>query len=161
MSDKAKVTSVTVEESVSQSRIVLRDVATAYEGTGKSSLNNPAKMHRVLWDAVYADSPNEQFAMCTLSTNLTLQKIIVIGVGGLASCSVDVRRIFQAALLDNAAAIVLAHNHPSGNPEPSREDIRITRQISEAGKLLNVNVVDHIIMTGCDSYTSLVERGVL
>ena len=83
-----------------------------------------------------------------------------ISVGGLASSIVEPRQVFKTAILANAAAIILAHNHPSGNPEPSREDIRITRQLVEAGKLMGVPVHDHLIIAET-GHTSLAERGLM
>ena len=70
-----------------------------------------------------------------------------ISRGGITATFVDVRNIMQGALLTNATAMVLAHNHPSGNTRPSKEDDRITNQIIKAGELLNIRVLDHIIFT--------------
>ncbi len=66
-------------------------------------------------------------------------------VGGLAASVVEPRQVFKAAILANAASVIVCHNHPSGNPEPSREDIRIIRQLVEAGKLMGIPVLDHVI----------------
>jgi DNA repair protein RadC len=81
-------------------------------------------------------------------------------VGGLSSSVVEPRQIFKTAMLANAAAIILAHQHPSGNPEPSQEDIKITRQLTEAGEIMGIPVHDHLIITESD-FTSLAERGVI
>jgi DNA repair protein RadC len=81
-------------------------------------------------------------------------------VGGLSSSVVEPRQIFKTAILANAAAVILAHQHPSGNPEPSREDIQITRQLVEAGNIMGISVHDHLIITESD-FTSLTERGVI
>ena len=70
-----------------------------------------------------------------------------ISKGGITATFVDVRNIMQGALLTNATAMVLGHNHPSGNTRPSKEDDRITNQIIKAGELLNIRVLDHIIFT--------------
>jgi DNA repair protein RadC len=70
-----------------------------------------------------------------------------LSTGGITATCVDVRNIMQAALLTNATAMVLAHNHPSGSTRPSREDDKITNQVVKAGQLLNIQVVDHIIYT--------------
>jgi DNA repair protein RadC len=83
-----------------------------------------------------------------------------VSIGGLAASIVEPRQIFKTAILANAAALILAHQHPSGNPEPSREDIRITRQLVEAGKIMGIPIHDHLIITD-SQYTSLAERGVL
>lgn len=83
-----------------------------------------------------------------------------ISEGGLAASIVEPRAVFRHAVLDNAAAIVCLHNHPSGNPEPSREDIRVTAQLADAGRLMGIPVHDHIIVAG-KGYTSLAEKGYL
>jgi DNA repair protein RadC len=67
------------------------------------------------------------------------------------------REIFKFAIENSSASIILIHNHPSGNLEPSNEDILITKKLVEAGKILNIEVLDHIIVGG-NSFTSLVER---
>jgi DNA repair protein RadC len=81
-------------------------------------------------------------------------------VGTLNSSLVHPREIFKTALANNSANIILMHNHPSGNSEPSHEDISITRKISDAGKLLEIQIFDHIIIAG-NSYTSFVEKRLL
>jgi len=78
----------------------------------------------------------------------------------LAASIVEPRAVFKQAILDNAAAVICLHNHPSGNLEPSREDIRITRQLVDAGKLMGIPVHDHLIIAG-RQHTSLAERGVM
>ncbi|RME82188.1 MAG: JAB domain-containing protein [Caldilineae bacterium] len=78
--------------------------------------------------------------------------------GSLNSAHVRVGELFKEAIRRNAAAIILAHNHPSGDPTPSPEDIALTRQIIEAGNLLNVQVLDHVIL-GRQTWVSLKERG--
>lgn len=108
----------------------------------------------------FNDRDREEFLVCLLDTANTLIGLSCVSVGGLAASIVEPRQVFKIAILSNAAAIVLAHNHPSGNPEPSREDIRITRQLVEAGKLMGVPVHDHLILTD-HGYTSLAERGLL
>ena len=70
------------------------------------------------------------------------------------------REVFKTALVSNAAALVLIHNHPSGDPTPSSEDIAITRRLKEAGDLLGIKVMEHVIV-GTDGMVSLLERGVM
>ena len=81
-------------------------------------------------------------------------------VGGLVSSIVEPRAVFSAAINAHAASLILCHAHPSGNPEPSREDIRITRQLVECGKLMGIPIHDHLIIAE-NTYTSLVERGLM
>jgi DNA repair protein RadC len=80
--------------------------------------------------------------------------------GGLSGTVVDVRMIFQGALKANAHSIILSHNHPSGNQEPSKEDQDLTQKIKEGGKLLDIKLLDHIIMTK-DSFLSFMDKGYL
>ena len=79
-------------------------------------------------------------------------------VGSLNSAMIRVGEVFKEALKLNACAVIVVHNHPSGDPTPSPEDILVTKQIGEAGKLLDVDVVDHIII-GNGTYVSMRERG--
>jgi DNA repair protein RadC len=82
-----------------------------------------------------------------------------VSVGSLNQSIVHPREVFKTALLSSAAAIVLIHNHPSGDPTCSREDREITRRLKEAGDLLGIRVLDHVIVG--DSYFSFVESGLL
>lgn len=83
-----------------------------------------------------------------------------VSVGSLNQSIVHPREVFKTALVSNAAALVLVHNHPSGDPSPSSEDIAITRRLKEAGDLLGIKVLDHVIV-GTDGMVSLLERGVM
>ncbi len=106
------------------------------------------------------DLKKEVFKIVLLNTANVIVSDYTISEGGLASSIVEPRAIFQRAVLENAAAVICLHNHPSGNPEPSREDIRITRQLTEAGKLMGIPVHDHLIVAG-NGYTSMAERQLL
>lgn len=77
----------------------------------------------------------------------------LISEGGITDTTVDVRIILQAALLTNSVALVLAHNHPSGNLRPSRQDMEITKQVKEAAKLMRITVIDHLILTDAGYYS--------
>lgn len=83
-----------------------------------------------------------------------------ISEGGITETSADVRIILQAALLTNATAIILAHNHPSGKLCPSRQDIALTEQVKKAAEIMRITVIDHIILTD-DSYYSFADEGQL
>ena len=80
-------------------------------------------------------------------------------VGGISSCSVDIRSLFKHALLNNAEFVICVHNHPSGDPGPSREDEEITGRIRSAGALLGIELVDHIILGEGDAYYSFRDHG--
>ena len=77
----------------------------------------------------------------------------LISEGGITETSVDVRVILQAALLTNSVALVLAHNHPSGNLKPSRQNMGITKQVKNAAQLMRITVLDHLILTDAGYYS--------
>ncbi len=106
------------------------------------------------------DLKREIFKVVLLNTANVIIGDYTVSEGGLAASIVEPRAVFKQAVLDNAAAIICLHNHPSGNPEPSREDIRITRQLVEAGTLMGIPVHDHLIIAG-SQHTSLAERGLM
>ena len=106
------------------------------------------------------DLKQEIFKVVMLNTANIIIGDYTTSEGGLAASIVEPRAVFKQAILDNAAAVICLHNHPSGNPEPSREDIRITRQLVDAGKLMGIPVHDHLIIAG-RQHTSLAERGVM
>ncbi len=83
-----------------------------------------------------------------------------VSVGGLHSSIVHPREVFKTAVKRSAASIILAHNHPSGDPAPSREDIDITRRLVEAGRLMGIEVLDHVVI-GDNIYCSLKEKGLI
>lgn len=85
--------------------------------------------------------------------------IVEVYHGSLNTSQVRVGELFKAAIRRNAAAIIVVHNHPSGDPTPSPDDIAITRAIVQAGKLLDVDVLDHLVIGG-GRYISLKERGI-
>lgn len=103
------------------------------------------------------DELKEKFIIVCLNSANKIIKIETISVGSLNSSVVHPREIFKAAIENSSASIILIHNHPSGNPEPSNEDIAITKKMVEAGKILDIPVFDHLIIAG-NNYTSFVER---
>ena len=120
---------------------------------------SPADVAPILIE-YFRDKDREEFIIVLLTTANTILGLSQISVGGLAASIVEPRQVFKVAILANAAGIICSHNHPSGNVEPSREDIRITRQLVEAGRLMGIGVHDHLIVAG-SSYTSLAERGLM
>lgn len=102
------------------------------------------------------DEIKEKFIVVCLNSANKIIKFEVVSVGTLNSSLVHPREVFKVAIESDSANIILVHNHPSGNKEPSNEDIKITKTLIEAGKILDILVFDHLII-GSDSYTSLVE----
>lgn len=103
------------------------------------------------------EEPEEYMYMICLNTKNRVIGVFEISHGNVNSSIVGTREVFQKALLANAVSIILMHNHPSGDPSPSREDIEVTRRIVEAGKIIGIQVLDHIIIG--DRYSSLKEKG--
>lgn len=102
----------------------------------------------------------EQFIVLMLSTKNHVLAMPVISVGTLNASIVHPREVFRQAINFSAAAMILVHNHPSGDPSPSKEDIDLTAQMVEAGKILGINVLDHVII-GDKRYVSLKEKGII
>ena len=107
----------------------------------------------------YADFAEEVFGMFCVNSKGNVVDYMEVSHGNLNSSVVHPREVFKRALLANAAAILLVHNHPSGSTEPSDEDISTTRRLVEAGKLMGVEIVDHIIVGDCN-YTSMKSQGI-
>jgi DNA repair protein RadC len=100
----------------------------------------------------------EHLRTVLLDTRNRVLSMPTIYVGSLNSAAVRVGEVFREAIRANCAALIVAHNHPSGDPSPSPEDVQVTRQLVEAGSLLGVDVLDHIII-GHQRFVSLKERG--
>jgi DNA repair protein RadC len=103
------------------------------------------------------DELKEKFILVCLNSANKIIGHEIISVGNLNSSVVHPREVFKAAIDQRSASIILLHNHPSGNPDPSNEDISITKKMVESGKILDIPVFDHIIIAG-NSFTSFVEK---
>lgn len=95
----------------------------------------------------------EYFKVMFLNQSNQVLGYTLISEGGLTETCVDVRVILQAALLTNSVALILAHNHPSGNLRPSRQDMEITKQVKDAAKLMRIAVIDHLIISDMGYYS--------
>lgn len=102
----------------------------------------------------------EKFIALALNTKNHVTAVLPVSSGSLNASIVHPRGLFQRAILANCAALIVGHNHPSGDPTPSPEDVALTRRLVEAGELLDLPVLDHIIL-GYARYTSFKERGLL
>ena len=106
------------------------------------------------------DQKKEHFKSLLLDTKNGVMKTMTVSVGILDSSLVHPREVFKDAILASAASMIVAHNHPSGDPTPSNEDKRVTLRLAEAGQLLGIELLDHIIL-GDNRWVSLKERGVI
>jgi len=106
-----------------------------------------------------ADLAQEQLRVVLLDTKNRVLGATLVYQGGLNAIVVRLADCFREAVRANAAAILLVHNHPSGDPEPSNDDVRITREAGQVGELLGIDLLDHVIVGGCFKFVSLRERG--
>ncbi|MBN2330750.1 MAG: DNA repair protein RadC [Candidatus Aenigmarchaeota archaeon] len=118
----------------------------------------PADVARLMNDM--RNSKQESFRGVYLDSKMRIIKEGIISIGGLNTNSFHPREVFGPALIEAAEAVILVHNHPSGDPAPSKDDIKATARLTKAGKMLGVEVLDHIII-GKDGYVSLKESGML
>jgi DNA repair protein RadC len=129
------------------------------DATPGFAVGAPTDIHR--WSApALRDLPVEEFHLLTLDTQNRITRDLLITRGILNSSLVHPREVFRAAIAEAAASVIAVHNHPSGNPAPSADDRAITRQLVEAGRLLDIPVCDHVIVAG-DRYFSFAEAGLL
>ena len=100
----------------------------------------------------------EYFKAAFLNTKNQILKTVTVSIGSLNASIVHPREILKPAIAASAASIILVHNHPTGDPTPSREDIEFTRRFAKCGELIGIELLDHVII-GADRYQSLKERG--
>lgn len=104
------------------------------------------------------DCDREKLIVCCLNTKNEPTSISVVSVGSLNTSIVHPREVFKTAVMSNSASIILAHNHPSSDVTPSKEDIDITERIKQGGNILGIKLLDHLIL-GDGKYLSLLEKG--
>ena len=107
-----------------------------------------------------ADQNKEFFIALYLNTKNGVLKQEVISIGSLSANVVHPREVFRTACMVSASSIIVAHNHPSGDPAPSREDIELTKKLAEAGKMIGIELLDHVIL-GQDRNYGFKENGLL
>lgn len=134
--------------------------------------NVPMAQRQVISSSVYAflalwptfeehHESHEAFRILLLDRGNRLKGIYTVSQGGLVGTIADPKLIFSAALRTRSCAIVLAHNHPSGQCRPSAEDLKLTEKLVAGGRLLDIDVNDHIIVAGPDSFYSFADNGLI
>lgn len=140
-------------------RVVLEKEVSVYCPEIERKMNSPEQIAKLARVYLKMDElPEEYMYMLCMNTKLDMIGVFEISHGNVNSSIVGTREVFQKALLANAVSIALIHNHPSGDSTPSREDIEVTKRLVEAGKILGIQVLDHIII-GRPYYSSLKEKG--
>jgi DNA repair protein RadC len=123
----------------------------------RPAIHNPSDAADIM-DCFIGALDHEELWVINLDTRNRVVELVALYKGSVNSSLVRVAEIFRQAIIDNAPAIVIAHNHPSGDPTPSPEDIALTRSVVQAGKLIDIDVLDHIIVSR-GKHVSLKERG--
>jgi DNA repair protein RadC len=133
--------------------VVLADIGT------RPQVTSPERASRLLVPEL-ADRDRERCVALLLDTKHRLVEAVTVSVGSVDHTFMAPREVFRDALIANAAAVVLGHNHPSGDPEPSRDDELITRRLVRAGEVVGIEVLDHLVVGGA-RWVSLARRGIL
>lgn len=150
---------------MSRIKVSFERVVLVKEKVGKYELPRETKNPEEAYNAIkiitnVQEEAQEVFGILILNTKNKIVAVHEISRGTLNSSMVHPREVFKPAVLHNAAAIICFHNHPSGDPEPSKEDIESNNRLVEAGKIMGIEMLDHIIV-GDGRYISLKERGVM
>ena len=139
--------------------IYVREASLKYVGDSVAvetkNITSPEAVASLFRNVIDID-PRERFAVMHLNGRNQCTGFNIVSIGTLNASLVHPREVFHAAILASAAAIILCHNHPSGDLSPSKEDIALTKRLCEAGKLLGIKVVDHVIVTA-DGFASIME----
>ena len=136
--------------------LTIKECITSYLSPG-TRYTSPSQIHETF--SFLRHESKEYFLALHLDGNNRIICIDMVSVGSLNQSVVHPREVFKSSLLSSAAAMILIHNHPSGDPSPSREDIEITRRLKEAGELIGVRILDHVVIG--ETYLSFTEGGLL
>src|SRR5512145_1945497 len=123
----------------------------------KRKICSPKDVYTLMYPKM-REQKKERFITLYLDTKNQILKEEVVSIGSLNASIVHPREVFKSALMESSASVIMVHNHPSGDPSPSREDIMVTEKLVEGGKLLGIDILDHIII-GDGRYVSLKDEG--
>lgn len=128
-----------------------------YNDDKKRKINSPDDVYKLLYSRMRSQK-REHFVVILLDIKNNLIKDEIISIGTLNSSIVSSGEIYKRALLESCSSVIISHNHPSGDPAPSKQDILITKKLIEGGKLLDINILDHVII-GDGKYVSFKKEG--
>lgn len=143
---------------VSEIEITYNPIMKPSELVKISCSKDAADLFRKIWNK--SIQLKESFYALYLNRGNKVLGYYLVSLGGVSGTVVDPKCVFQAALKANSSALIVAHNHPSGNREPSSQDLAITKKLKDAGQLLDLNFLDHIILLP-EGYISLADEGIL
>jgi len=131
----------------------------------KQTITNPQNVYDVLSKVLNSenevDRMKEHFWILGLNTRNIIQYIDLVSLGTLHASLVHPREVFRFAIMKAISSLVIAHNHPSGDPEPSEEDLKITMRLIDAGKIIGIELLDHIIIGNDSNFHSFKEKGLM
>lgn len=136
----------------------IKQVRTEVEGMEPYIIRSPQDAAQLAAKFIGDDDREVFFVMC-LNTKNRVVAVHRCHVGALSASVVHPREVFKSAILNNSASIIAAHQHPSQDVQPSREDIDVTKRLAEAGKILGIELLDHLVINEDGRYTSLNEKG--
>ncbi len=131
---------------------------------GQGRMNNSQEAHSLIQSLIKTQGQpdREQFCVILLNSKNEIIGLNIVSIGGLSSASVHPREVLKPAILANSAAIILCHNHPSNNMEPSPDDLAITKRIIQASEVIGIAVHEHIIISmDDDRYYSFADNGII
>ena len=134
-----------------------------YEGKTKymTKIRSPVDINTLITEVMQdLDAQREHCFCISMDTKNQIKSVDVISIGTLNANIVHPREIFYTAICHRAASVIISHNHPSGDPTPSKEDIEVTEKLIEGGKLIGIDVLDHVII-GDKQYISLKDEGLV
>ena len=138
------------------------EVSSNQKGTKIQDGNGVAEvMSAILRNEEEIDRDKEHFWVIGLSTKNSIKFIDLVGLGTLTSALIHPRETYRRAINRGVASIICVHNHPSGDLEPSREDIKVSEQLKNAGDIVGIHVLDHVIINVDGEFTSMKQRGYL
>lgn len=138
------------------------EVRTRHKGMKVSDPGRLAEvMSSILRGEDDIDKDKEHFWVIGLSSKLSIQYIELVSLGTLSSALIHARETYRRAIANGVASIACAHNHPSGDLEPSSNDLQVTEQLRAAGEIIGIKLIDHIIIANDGGFTSMKERGML
>ena len=127
---------------------------------GKKAIKGPQDLAE-LGMKFLKHADREIFLLVCLNTRNNINCIHVVSIGTVNTSLVSPREVLKAAILSNASSVAFIHNHPSGDPDPSDDDIKITNRLVECGKLFGIELLDHVIISDDGKYHSFMERGLI
>ena len=144
-----------------ENRLPILKEGAKYNIDARIKFDNPKRIYELASEILDLENAAEEYCyVLALDNKCKLKGLYEVGHGTVDASIVDVRGIFQKALFLGGSRIILIHNHPSGDPTPSADDVKLTQRVKSAGEILDIQLLDHVVV-GYRNYTSLKEIGLM